>query len=218
MFLILVMGATAQEQAVSPVKKDTLSVDEMIAEKIYVVSVEAENGIFTVSGYRKSNGTYQQRLVRVNPGKVYSISKIKKFTLGILTIPLKVRSAVDTFPQMVETGLTTAGITLNFFNYRMDRYFTTGGKSTHQLSAGILVAPSGEELTPETTKNQVRFKSKHLFISTGVSITYTYNDISFSFIPIGYDFATSTPGKSYIHSGQPFWGFGIGITPKIFGF
>jgi hypothetical protein len=49
-----------------------------------------------------------------------------------------------------------------------------------------------------------------------LTISYSYNDISLVFVPFGWDFSTSTIGKNWIYDGRRWWGFGIGVSPKIF--
>lgn len=124
---------------------------------------------------------------------------------------------MDTLPQNVQTGLTNAGVAVNIFNYKLIRCFNSGKQSTHLFGVGVLLAPTAEELTPENTKKFVNKKSKQLFISTALSITYTYNDITFAVVPLGFDFATTTDGKHYVYNKERWWGMGIGITTKLFG-
>lgn len=64
-----------------------------------------------------------------------------------------------------------------------------------------------------TTKN---IKSKQMFISTGLTINYSYNNIKVSFIPIGFDFGTTSLGKKWVYNKRRWWGFGIGLEPKFF--
>ena len=54
----------------------------------------------------------------------------------------------------------------------------------------------------------LRFKQQQ-FIASGLTITYFYNNITFGFVPLGFDFATSTLGKEWVYHNKRWWGFGI---------
>src|SRR5690606_25221289 len=102
--------------------------------------------------------------------------------------------------------------------YQVTRYFSTARKSTHRWSIGFAATPSVEELDSKTTSGTLAAdeKSKQLFISTAITIAYSYNDISFIFTPAGRDMGTSSIGKDWIYEGERWWGFGIAVSPKIF--
>jgi hypothetical protein len=155
--------------------------------------------------------------VLFGPNQVLAISYFTKPKLAIITVPFKVRGAVDTVASKAQAGLTNIGLSFNIANYRMDRYFSTGTKSTHTLSGGIFVAPNVEEISPETTRKLVKAKSSQLFISTGLTVTYSYGDVSFLIVPVAFDFGTTNSVKKYIYDGKYWWGFGIGISTKLFG-
>ncbi len=138
--------------------------------------------------------------------------------LSILTVPLKVRYALDTFPQSAQIGLTNIGVSANLFNYRLDRYFSTGNKASHLFSLGVLLAPSVEELNPGNTDKNVNKTSKQLFMSTGLTVTYTYNDVTFALVPLGFEIATTNDEKHYIYNKKMWWGAGLGISTKLLGF
>jgi len=42
-------------------------------------------------------------------------------------------------------------------------------------------------------------------MSTWITISYTYNEISFVFVPAGWDFATTTIEKSWGYNKQRWW-------------
>ena len=60
-------------------------------------------------------------------------------------------------------------------------------------------------------------EQNELFLSSGLTINFSFNDIAFSIIPSGYDFGTTSVGKSWNYNGRHWWGFGIGISPKFLG-
>lgn len=195
----------------------SISLQTFLAQNIRTVAVTSTGGILNVGGY-DAGGNYVTRQVALGPTEVLAVSKYSwRPYLSLVTIPFKIRPAIDTFSQNVQTGLTNAGIATNIFNYKLTRYFNSGKQSTHQFGIGIIIAPTAEELSPENTNRFVNKKSKQLFISAGLSLTYTYNDITFAIIPAGFDFATTTDGKKYVYNKKQWWGFGIGITTKLFG-
>lgn len=195
----------------------TISLTSFLSQNIRAVAVTSTGGILNVGGYDVA-GNYVTRQVALGPTEVLAVSKASlRPYLSLVTIPFKIRPAIDTFSQNVQTGLTNAGVATNIFNYKLTRYFNSGKQSTHQFGIGILIAPTAEELSPENTNRFVNKKTKQLFISVGLSLTYTYNDLTFAIIPAGFDFATTTDGKNYVYNKKHWWGFGLGITTKLFG-
>lgn len=196
----------------------------------YVSKVESNNNILTVYGYKNSNSSKinvlleKEKVLAINEWSSFWNSKHwKPLPLSITTIPFKIRperTIQDTlvFNKFATSGISNIGFNLDITKFQMDRYFSTGRKSTHKFSLGFWAAPSVEELDSMSTIGYLAkdIKSKQLFISTGITISYSYNDISFVFVPLGLDINTSIIGKNWIYNKQPWWGFGIAISPKIF--
>lgn len=211
----------------------------------YVTKVESNNNILTVSGFKKvtaTDGTKQdlflKRNVELKRGKVFAVTEWswvfnsfhwKPIPISITTVPFKVRPSVTAYGKVFDgsatSGITNVGFNLDLGKVQMDRYFSNGKKSTHKFSIGLLATPSVEELDSVYTNGAngklgkvagKMEKSKQLFISTGITISYSYNDISFVFVPVGIDYGTSTIGKTWVYNKQRWWGFGIAISPKIF--
>lgn len=195
-----------------------INLSDYLDEELTTISVEKSDcGIFKICAH-DSNGNYVTRLVSFRPDQVLPIGKESwRPTVSVITIPFKIRPAVDTFPQNVQTGITNAGLVINVYNNKLTRYFSSGKSSIHNFGVGILLAPTAEELTPENSQGAVTQKTKQLFLSAGLSLTYSYGDVSLAIIPIGFDFATTAQGKKFAHNMQPWWGLGIGISTKLFG-
>jgi hypothetical protein len=132
--------------------------------------------------------------------------------------PTKTVRDTLSFKNSATSGLTNIGLNLDLAKIEMARYFSNGKKSTHRFSFGFWSAPSVEELDSTFTLGHLAkdVKSKQLFVSAGITISYSYNGISFVFVPAGWDFGTSTIGKNWVYHKQRWWGFGIAISPKIF--
>lgn len=112
------------------------------------------------------------------------------------------------------SDLKNIGVNVDFISWQWDRYFAIGKTSTHRASLGILATPLVEELTEKNTKNKTD-ASKQLFTSFGLSLNYSYNKLTFTLIPLGFDFATNTAGKEWVYNGKYWWGFGLGVDLKI---
>lgn len=90
--------------------------------------------------------------------------------------------------------------------------------STVRISfPGVFVAPGVEELDSTMTSGFLKgaTKSKQLFISTGLTFTAAFNNLTFVFVPVGWDFSTSETGSNWVYNKRRWWGFGIGVDPKI---
>lgn len=134
--------------------------------------------------------------------------------ISLLTVPIKIRPKTKDNPANADSGLDNLGLNFDFLYKQWDRYFVTGRNSTHRISAGVMIAPLVQELTKDNTKNGTG-DSKQLFLSTGISLNYSYNKILFTLIPAGVDFSFNKSGKDWINNGNYWWGFGIGADLKI---
>jgi hypothetical protein len=209
-----------------------------------VSKVELNNNILTISGFKEitvnssTKNIFLKKNVELKRGEVYSVTEgswvfhpyhWKSVPISIITVPFKVRPPISEngkfFDRSATSGITNFGFNLDLFEGQRDSYFSTGKKTTHKLSIGILATPSVEELDSVFTNGAngrlgkgpgKMEKSKQLFISTGVTISYSYNDISFVIVPYGLDYGTSAIGKTWVYHKQRWWGFGIAISPKAF--
>lgn len=210
-----------------------------------VTKVESSNNILTINGYRKEltnrgskEDVFVKKNVQLDRGEVLAVKEKsyvrfsfhwKPLPISLITVPFKVRPKITSggkeFINSATSGITNIGFNLDLAKRQVDRYFATGKKTSHKWSLGIWVAPSVEELDSVYTHGANGLlgktggkmeKSKQLFISTGITISYSYNDISFVFVPMGFDLATSSMGKTWVYDKLRWWGFGIAISPKIF--
>lgn len=196
-----------------------------------VSKVESNNNLLTIYGIRNNN--ISKIDVQLEPGNALAIWEWSSIfnaihwtpiPLSLTTVPFKIRPELTLqngsllFEETASSGLSNIGFNLDLAKIKLERYFSTGKKSTHKLSLGFWAAPSVEEMDSDNTLGYLAVgeKSKQLFLSTGVTIAYSYNDISFIFIPRGWDLNTSTIGDNWIYDNEPWWGFGIAVSPKIF--
>jgi hypothetical protein len=208
----------------------------------YVTRVESttNNNILTIYGYKEEvandgskQDVFSKRSVELKRRKAFAINEWswvfnsfhwKPVPISLITVPFKIRPGVNfngnNYSSSATSGLSNVGFNLDLGRIQMDRYFTIGKKSTHKFSIGFLASPSVEELDATNTNNFTNYtnstKSKQLFISTGLTVSYSYNDLSFVVVPAGWDLPTSNLGKNWMYGGKRWWGFGIAISPKIF--
>lgn len=206
----------------------TCTLDEYKNKKLgYVIEVESKKDILTLYGYDKDdNSKLLERKVKLNRYDVLAINEwssifdgyhFKPLYISITTVPFKVRPELDEFKTNATSGIKNIGLNFDLGRWKTERYFASGKKSTHKFSAGIWIAPSVEELDSIQTRGFLKgsSKSKQLFLSTAFTLNYTYNNITFTFVPIGLDFATSSSGKEWVYNEKRWWGFGIGLEPKF---
>lgn len=202
-----------------------------------VTRVESVGNILTVNGFKRityngqTDTIFLKKNVALDNGQVLAVSERswifnpshwQPVPFSITTIPFKIRPEItsnnNVFKNTASSGISNLGFNLDLAKYQMDRYFATGKKSSHKFSVGFWAAPSVEEVDSVSTNGYLAkdVKSKQLFFSTGVTIAYSYNDISFVFVPAGLDIGTTTIGKNWVYNRQRWWGFGIAISPKVF--
>lgn len=195
-----------------------------------ISKIESTNNTLVLTGYNQSKTT-AIRKVELEEGEVFALKDCsalwnskhwKPLPLSLITVPFKIRPGVTFKNNKISSSATLGtniGVNLDLIKRQIDRYFISAKKSTHKYGLGFFASPSIEELESANTDNFLNAlgtKSKQLFISTGLTISYSYNDISFIVVPRGWDIATSTLGKNWAYGGRRWWGFGIGVSPKIF--
>lgn len=194
----------------------------------YLTNVTSLLDTLTLYGYKTGdNTTLHQRKVKLERGQVLAVSNWSSFwnpwhwnpmPITITTVPFKMRPEINEFSTKASSGLTNVGLNFDLLKWKIDRYFPDANKSTHKFYAGIWIAPSVEELDSVQTRGFLSkdIKSKQLFVSTALTLNYSYNNLTFTFVPIGFDLATSSIGKEWIYDNRRWWGFGVGIEPKMF--
>ncbi|TCD29629.1 hypothetical protein EZ456_01020 [Pedobacter psychrodurus] len=205
-----------------------------------VVKVESAENVLTVSGFQDitengyTSSVYVKRNIALKKNEAFVLSEwsffkgknLSSIPISLTTIPFKIRPAIvvnssenktNEINSVASTGITNVGFNVDIFKYQRDHYFSNAKKTAHKFSIGFWAAPSVEELSPATTNNFLtEGTSKQLFVSTALTFSYSFNDLSFVFTPIAFDYGTTTLGKNWIYNKQRWWGFGLGITPKIF--
>lgn len=194
----------------------------------HITKVEANKSVLTLYGYKDlDNDALLTRKVKLSRYEVLADWDFSWFlkrahynttSISLTTVPFKVRPRFEEFNSFATSGITNFGFNFDLARISIDRYFATGKKSNHKFYAGIWIAPSVEELDSISTRGALSAgnTNKKLFISTALTINYTYNNLTFTFVPVGIDFATSALGKKWVYNKRRWWGFGIGIEPKFF--
>ena len=195
----------------------------------YVYKVENSPGQIIIYGTGKDDIIYKAIINNLKEGSLYNLSEVKKppfnkkyfgywinyfeKSLSLISTPIKVRPSVGDIDTKSTSGLTNIGINLSILKIGKEKYYATGRKSHLGLTFGYMVAPSVEELLASEMESVVFSgdKSKQLFVSHGMTITFNYNNFFVSYIPIGFDNGTNTIGKNWVFEDRRWWGFGIGV-------
>lgn len=212
-YLILFIAISAKGLCQNPSLSSYLDTNNNF-KLSYVANVSSDKNTLSLFGTR--GGATVTQKVDLEYGEALGIWNNEYFKISLLTIPFKVRGSREGFPSVAAADLKNIGLNLNLYSRNLDRYFWDGKKSTHKFGVGVFMAPTVEELTPETTKDLITEKTKQLFVSAGLSLSYTYNNIQLTFTPAAFDFGTTSLGKNWIYNQVRWFGFGIGIDPKIF--
>lgn len=210
---------------INPLKQTVRqTLEEYYAKKLFwVTEVKSKEDILLVSGYEDAEKTTTKttKEIKMTKGQVFTINQWGlELAPTLISIPYKVRPSMGNFPMETQSGLNSLGVNFAIYGYTRDRYFANNTMSKHKFNIGLWSGPSIEELNSILTDGHLSVdkKTKQLFMSSAVTLTYSYNNITFSFIPVGYDFATSNIGKHFVYKEKRWFGFGIGIDPKLFNF
>jgi hypothetical protein len=203
----------------------------------YVNKVESASNILTINGYKiitengQTDTVFMKKNVALKNGQVFTIyegswlfgkSHWYPLPVSLITVPFKVRPAMTkdnvSYNSNANSGLTNIGLNIDLLRRQMDRYFSSGKKISHKLAVGFFGSPTVDEFDNTLTNGflPTGTKNKQLLVSAGISLSYSYNDLSFIFVPAGWDFGTTAVSKSWIYNGIRWWGFGIAISPRAF--
>src|SRR6218665_1564863 len=187
-----------------------------LAPTLTIAAIDYKAGVHEVTAFN-AGGLANYR-VQFQPYDFYdSWSHSFRPKFAIVTVPFKIRPAIrDTIPAKAIADLKNVGISTNIYNLKLDRYLWNGTKTSHRFTAGILLAPSVEEVGPATSDNKVTKASNQMFLSAGLSLSYSYGDMSFVLIPIGTDIGLTRLAQKSIYNMKPWFGFGIGLSSKFF--
>ncbi|MGM0943970.1 MAG: hypothetical protein ACQEW9_02240 [Bacteroidota bacterium] len=144
--------------------------------------------------------------------------------VSILSVPVKIRPSLKYTPKGSQEevkrpheggiDLKNVNVGLNFYNKTIDRYFSYGTSTSHKWSGGILLGLSAIGLTEDNVNikaNSDFNEVTQLFVSTGLNVSYSYNTINFSLVPVAWDWAVSQTGRNYVYHKKVWFGFGVGI-------
>lgn len=148
---------------------------------------------------------------------------------SIMTVPFKVRSRNSQGQITAKADIKNVGLYLPVYLWDYKRYWLDNATTNHKFSIGILMAPMAEDLTDANTDNyfskspvDANGKAKQPYtafmLSTSLAATYTYKNITLAVIPMGFDFGMDQAGKKWINHGRYWFGFGVGVDTKLFGF
>lgn len=141
--------------------------------------------------------------------------------ISIMTVPFKIRSKNEQGYVTAKADVKNVGLYFPVALWNHKRYWLNNSTTSHKFSVGFLIAPMAQELNNKNTNDyfQNPDTSYNAFmLSTSISLTYTYNSLTFALIPIGFDFGLDEAGKQWDNHSNYWAGVGIGIDTKLFGF
>lgn len=194
--------------------------DSQIKSGIEVVKVTpSADGTLSIDYYKASDNLWYNKSLKLLKGDSYNVTNISFIPkTSIFTTPFKVRPAQENVKQSATSSLKNASLNFSLITLKWDRYFYNNTQSKYNFSAGIFVGPNVEELNAENTDGQITIKSSQLFMSTGLSLIFSYNGVAFTIIPLGFDIGTTTDSKKFIYNEKNWFGIGIGIDSKLLNF
>lgn len=141
--------------------------------------------------------------------------------ISVITVPFKIREKNRQGYVTAKADVKNVGLYFPLIIMDKKRYWVDNSTSSHKFSIGFTFAPMTEELNDNNTNNYFNDSQKSyssFMLSAGLSLTYTYKNITFAAIPLGYDFGLDNAGRNWDNHRMYWAGFGIGIDTKLFGF
>lgn len=135
------------------------------------------------------------------------------WSIGLLTVPFKIRPATGTVPSESKADIKNINIFIGR-NYLSERIFWNQRTSSHRWLFGVMGGLTTETLTNLNT-NESKFETNptnQAYLTVAGGIGYSYKEkISVVFIPVGFDTGFSDTSKKWIYNGNYWWGLGIGL-------
>ena len=170
---------------------------------------------FYTDKFTKGDGILYDYTLKLERWEAYKNKTLRKLALSVVTVPFKLRPGVQGVPSTMEAGLSNAGIVIGR-QWVRETFSYAGTITVKSHNVGVLVAPGSVELNDFNTKGAVEGSINQFALTLGLSYTFTYNGISIAVVPLGFDFGFSEEiREDWVHNGQPWFGFGIGVDPKI---
>lgn len=142
-------------------------------------------------------------------------------SISVMTVPFKIRPKNKSNFVTAQFDFNNFGFYFPLSIWERTHYSVDNTSSFHKFSFGFLLAPMVQKLNDDNTSNYFQNPTTSysaLIMSTSIAFSYTHNNVTFSFIPLGADFGTDNAGKKWDNHGNFWTGFGIGIDTKLFGF
>lgn len=200
---------TVSLTAVSIPSIPILTSDEQIVKVDNHIGNSIELTILNTSTNTQTTNTYQ-----INTYSFLAVAN-NSTAFSAINIPFKLRFKTDSIPSVVETSIENLGLFIGR-KRETERYFYSGRKTFHAISIGAFVSPTAITLNAGNTGGKVEDEITQLGVSTGIGLSYTYNKVSFMFIPVGFDFGTSSKTGNWVYNGKYWLGFGVGIDTGYF--
>lgn len=141
--------------------------------------------------------------------------------ISVMTVPFKVRSKNRQGFVTAQADVKNIGLYFPVALWDRKRYWLDNSTSSHKFSIGLLIAPMAQELSDKNTNNffqNTNITYSAFMLSTSMSATYTYKNITLAIIPLGIDFGLDQAGSYWDNHGKYWTGIGIGVDTKLFGF
>lgn len=185
---------------------------------VEVLSVKTEASQYIIT-YFDSSGVLKQYKMPFVQGITYSNSVIKYFSAAFMTIPIKVRPAIQDLKQVAKADIKNVGLNLNYLNILKRNYLQNGTMNEYRIAFGGIIAPGVEVFNAANTNGFYTkdTEKSQMILSTGLTVSATYKGVTLSAIPAGVDFGLTPESKNWVYRGKYWYGFGLGLDTKIFG-
>lgn len=199
------------------IPQDSNLLNDFDINNIKIIKIDVAENNYKIYYADSIGGQIKIKLIPMIYGeKPLSADQFGILSLSLFTTPFKIRPKQGDVPQEFKSDLKNVGLYSSLFYIKRKTILNDGSIREHKFSTGLFVSPTSEEFNLQNTNGKID-KSNRLVISTGVAINYTYKSIVLSYIPLGYDYGTTSDKKDWIYNKKRWWGFGIGLDAKFFG-
>lgn len=139
------------------------------------------------------------------------------FDIDILTIPLKFRPPVQSFPNQFSNNLNGAV----YLGFRNDTYRLSYDKNPigqinqkirhYGMSAGIITGLGATAMNPYVTNNQISIEYDGMIWSKGLAVIMGVDNFTFGVIG-GIDHLLDKNRTYWIYNGKPYFGLAVGLN------
>ncbi|HYD90120.1 MAG TPA: hypothetical protein VEA37_01375, partial [Flavobacterium sp.] len=167
------------------VSQDTYKIDN---DNFHIVKAEIKDNQYVIT-YFDNKGKlkiYYENTTHNDPIDTEISNTFKSPYISAMTVPIKIRPRDGEIPSSAKADIDNIGVYLSW-GKEYEKWYYDDTTITKKWSGGIFIAPTFEKLDKSNAPNLTYENSNQVYLTLALAATFTYENITFAVIPIGFD-------------------------------